>query len=421
MDASPTDVISLNRALIENLKGMGYIQTSNVEDAFRAIPRHFFISGVPLDQVYQDKVFVTKEIDGKPASSCEQPAIVAIMLEQLGLQAGQRVLEIGAGTGHTAGLVAHIVGTTGKVITMDIEPELVSTAREHLVSAGLDRVQVVCADGWAGYPAEAPYDRILLTVASWDLAPAWLEQLRPTGRIVLPLDLKFGLQKSMALERVGDHLESVSVRDCGFMRLRGDSAYWPSGSGSHVELAPGLDLWSAEDRELNRAEIYSLVTGRFQEFPTGVRVTLGDFWKGLRFWRALMYTDNCVLRATDEAVDRDSIPSVIRHADSRQNSNGTGGLLGNTSLAVWSFGSANVPLMEESEGMSPLDVYVRLYGSDETCARRLIEQIQTWDAEGRPAESGLRVKVFPIDDDYAPSASEILIKKRWTQLVLDWP
>src|SRR5512142_1102599 len=109
MDSAASDVAALNSALIDQLKRMGVIQTPPVETAFHAIPRHLFVPGVPLEQVYQDKVIVTKELEGQPASSCEQPAIVAVMLEQLGLERGQRVLEIGAGTGHTAALIAHIV------------------------------------------------------------------------------------------------------------------------------------------------------------------------------------------------------------------------------------------------------------------------------------------------------------------------
>ncbi len=172
MEPTAPDVATLNETLIQKLKGMGVIQTAPVEAAFRAIPRHLFVPGVPLEQVYADQVIVTKELDGQPTSSCEQPAIVAIMLEQLGLERGQHVLEIGTGTGHTAALVAHTVGKEGRVTTLDIEPELVASAREHLHSAGLDHVQVVCADGWAGYPEEARYDRILLTVAAWDISPA---------------------------------------------------------------------------------------------------------------------------------------------------------------------------------------------------------------------------------------------------------
>ena len=77
-----------------------------------------------------------RDEDGQPISSSSQPAIMAIMLDQLGLAPGQRVLEIGAGTGYNAALISHIVGAEGQVTSVDIDPELVGPAREHLASAG---------------------------------------------------------------------------------------------------------------------------------------------------------------------------------------------------------------------------------------------------------------------------------------------
>jgi protein-L-isoaspartate(D-aspartate) O-methyltransferase len=147
---------------------------------------------------------------------------MGIMLEQLGLEPGHKVLEIGAGTGYNAALMAHIVGETGQVVTVDIDEDLVEAAREHLRAAGCEQVQVVCADGGYGYPDLAPFDRIILTVGAPDITPAWWEQLKPAGRIVLPLMLK-GSMKSVAFERVEDHLRSLSVQDCGFIQLRATS------------------------------------------------------------------------------------------------------------------------------------------------------------------------------------------------------
>lgn len=102
--------------------------------AFRAIPRHLFIPRVPLEQVYQDKVIVTKEINGIPASSCEQSAIVAVMLEQLGLGLGQRVLEIGAGTGHTPALNGHLASGAGlRVRAYPLDREYAPSANEIVI------------------------------------------------------------------------------------------------------------------------------------------------------------------------------------------------------------------------------------------------------------------------------------------------
>ena len=78
---------------------------------------------------------------------------------------------------------------------------------------------MVQADGGDGWPPGAPYDRIIVTAGAWDIAPAWAGQLRPRGRLVLPLALRAGIQYSVAFEPAGGHLDSVSVLPCGFMRL----------------------------------------------------------------------------------------------------------------------------------------------------------------------------------------------------------
>jgi protein-L-isoaspartate(D-aspartate) O-methyltransferase len=106
-------VSTLHQALVDRLKCAGYIHTPAVEAAFRAVPRHLFLPAVAPDTVYTDEAIPTKRLDGKAVSSSSQPAIMAIMLEQLDLHPGHRVLEIGAGTGYNAALMAHIVGDSG--------------------------------------------------------------------------------------------------------------------------------------------------------------------------------------------------------------------------------------------------------------------------------------------------------------------
>ena len=165
-----TNPLALNQALIERLKQTGAIQSNRVETAFRSVPRHIFLP-MPLEKVYQDEAIITKRLDGQAISSSSQPAIMAVMLEQLDLEPGHRVLEIGAGTGYNAALMAKLVGETGQVITVDIDEDTVENARQHLATASA--VQVICADGWFGYPAAAPYDRIILIVGAWDIASAW--------------------------------------------------------------------------------------------------------------------------------------------------------------------------------------------------------------------------------------------------------
>ena len=150
MSNSPVEAAAYHQALIDKLCGDELIQSPLVEAAFRAVPRHLFLPDVPVDQAYEDRAIPTKFARGRAISSSSQPAMMAIMLEQLDLRPDQRVLEIGAGTGYNAALMAHIVGKTGQVTTLDIDEDIVAAARQHLHSVGADAVQVICADGWLG-------------------------------------------------------------------------------------------------------------------------------------------------------------------------------------------------------------------------------------------------------------------------------
>jgi protein-L-isoaspartate(D-aspartate) O-methyltransferase len=202
-----------------NLRGGGLSRT--VQEAFARVPRHIFVPEVGAAAAYRDEAFVIKcGPDGLPVSSSSQPAMMAIMIEQLGLLPGHRVLEIGTGSGYNAAVMAEVVGPGGQVVTIDIDPELVTRARSSLCEAGYDAVVVLCADGGYGDPAGAPFDRIVVTAGAWDIAPAWLEQLGPAGRLVLPLSLR-GIQLSVALERAGQDWVSRSAWRCGFVRMLG--------------------------------------------------------------------------------------------------------------------------------------------------------------------------------------------------------
>jgi protein-L-isoaspartate(D-aspartate) O-methyltransferase len=219
----------LHQAYVDHLKWQDHIRTPSVEAAFRAVPRHLFVPGHPVEEVYDveraigvrasDGSYTSNPYDRPWKSSSSQPAVYAIMLEQLQLEPGQRVLEIAAGTGYNAALMAHIVGGQGRVTTVDIDAEMAERARRHVESAGFRNVRVVCADGALGFPQDAPYDRIIVTVGVWDVAPAWRDQLSAQGRLLLPLMMGVDRthQLTVAFERADDHLRSVSVSGCGFM------------------------------------------------------------------------------------------------------------------------------------------------------------------------------------------------------------
>ncbi len=414
------DVSALQQALVDELKSKGLIQSACVEAAFRAVPRHLFVPDAPLDQVYRDTVIVTKKLDGVPVSSCSQPAMVAVMLEQLGLEPGHRVLEIGAGTGYNAALMAQIVGNAGQVITMDIDEDLIASAREHLSAAGFDRVQVVCADGWQGYPEAAPYDRIILTVGVWDVSPAWSQQLKSGGRLLMPLAIKAGAQKSVAFEQANGYLVSRSLKECGFMMMRGEST--PDIQPKTIPLGPepGLALGLSEPRAVDRDAVYGWLTGPARDWPAGVHVTLHELWSGVNLWLILHDEgDDCSLTAWGEMAERGIVPCLVGDTAAEKWC-ATGGVLTDQGLALLTRLPDPSPSLSRLREQASFDLYVRSYGPDDTPTQRLIERVKAWDSAGRPSSTGLRIRAYPPELKYNPLPGEFVVVRPWTQLVLNW-
>jgi len=171
--------------LIDSLIKEGWLKTPRIIEAFRQIKRVDFL---PDD--IKDLAELNEALPIGYGQTISQPLVVAFMLELLDPQPGEKILDIGSGSGWTSALLAQIVGEKGEVIAIDIIPELVEFGEKNVskydfVKKG--RALFICADGSKGYQKEAPFDKILASASAKELPRAWKEQLKVGGKIVTPI------------------------------------------------------------------------------------------------------------------------------------------------------------------------------------------------------------------------------------------
>jgi protein-L-isoaspartate(D-aspartate) O-methyltransferase len=220
-DPGPEEAEALRTRMVDRLVGSGVVTTPEVEQVLRLVPRHLFLSGVPLADAYRDEaVLVKRAAGGSPISSASQPTMVASMLEALDVRPGQRVLEIGTGTGYNAGLLAELAGPHGRVVSVELEGDLAGRAAETIARAVAHPVEVVAGDGALGYPPAAPYQRVVVTAGASRVLPTWEEQLAEGGRLVVPIVDAAGVGSVVVFDKVGGRLVAGADIPCAFLPLR---------------------------------------------------------------------------------------------------------------------------------------------------------------------------------------------------------
>ena len=167
--------------LIQIMKNSGFLNENKVELAIRKSPRHEFVPKSLLNKAYKDMpLSLMKD------QTISQPSTVSRMTELLQVKEGQKILEIGSGSGWQCAILSFLIGY-GKVFSIDRHPELVKFAKENLDKLGIQNVDVILGDGSLGLSRESPFDRIIITAACKKVPPPLFEQLSLDGLLIAPV------------------------------------------------------------------------------------------------------------------------------------------------------------------------------------------------------------------------------------------
>jgi protein-L-isoaspartate(D-aspartate) O-methyltransferase len=212
--AEPSDERSAERErmVAEQIEARG-IRDPRVLAALRRVPRHRFVPEAQRASAYEDRALPIAA-----GQTISQPLIVALMSELAAVSRGERVLEVGTGSGYQAAVLAEL---GARVYSIEIVPELAASARAALAACGYERVHVSTGDGYRGLPERAPFDAILVTAAPDHVPQPLVDQLAVGGRLVIPVGDDF--QELRVLQRTRAGIEERVVSNVLFVPMTGEA------------------------------------------------------------------------------------------------------------------------------------------------------------------------------------------------------
>jgi protein-L-isoaspartate(D-aspartate) O-methyltransferase len=170
--------------LVKKLIREGVLKTPKIVEAFRKLPRHEFVTREHTRSAYVDIALPTLK-----DSTISQPYTVAIMTEALNPKEGEKILEIGTGSGWQSCLIAYCLGGKGKLISLEIDKDLAEFGKKNVRKFGFKNISIINSDGSLGYEKEAPYDKIIFTCAAPEIPQVIKDQLKIGGIIIIPLGM----------------------------------------------------------------------------------------------------------------------------------------------------------------------------------------------------------------------------------------
>jgi protein-L-isoaspartate(D-aspartate) O-methyltransferase len=350
MDNSPQS------ALVEQLRTLNEHYDARLLDAFSAVDRGTFIDqmwaqnwletgqswqrcnsdqSIEMAKIYTDAPIVTAAEGSVPLSSSTRPSLMADMLQELDIQSGDRVLEIGTGIGYNAAIMAMLARPTGAIQSYELDNKLAARARANLRRAGTpaESVKVVCGDGFSADLSTQAFNKIIATVACGDVSSSWLRALSQGGKLVVPLD-HAGVQPLVAVQILDNRAVGHVVGWSTFMQGQGMCAptgRWPSGIVvQDVAEVPIIEqqMWPTLgngkilrylDLPQDEADFFfhlALHDSSAVWTPWGIGLTTGPAWVAV---------SRGILRAQGDEVSRNEVLEKLQDAFAHWNSLGRPG------------------------------------------------------------------------------------------------
>jgi len=204
-----TDFTTLRERMVERQIAARGLDDPKLLAAFRAVPREQFVSADHAGYAYQDSPLPIES-----GQTISQPYIVALTIYAAGIGPGDKVLEVGAGSGYAAAVIGQIAG---EVVAIERHHELVELSRQRMKRLGYGNIQIFEGDGTLGWPAEAPFDAIVAAASGSHVPQSWIAQLKLGGRIVMPLGSPHSVQSLVKVTKQGDG--SLIQEDLGGVRF----------------------------------------------------------------------------------------------------------------------------------------------------------------------------------------------------------
>jgi protein-L-isoaspartate(D-aspartate) O-methyltransferase len=362
------------------------------EKAFLETPRHLFVKRYRLEAsaewcevnesnleqhlpiLYRNHALtLLGDTDDSIRSTISQPSLVLYMLDLLKLEPGQKVFELGAGSGWNAALMGHIVGLEGRVYSLEIIPEMVKTASEAIASLGIKNVEIIQGDGGGGYATGAPFDRAVFTAGSYDVPRHFYEQVKNGGLLLIVIKNEGGGDCLFLLRKAEDHFESITALPCGFISMTGR---YSIDSLDPVALETLPEWAELKEREISRR----------------------PFWwggKGLGFiWRTLS------IRSFLSIIE----PLFKTFKVSKTEKRG----FDEHFFGLWDKENLSLVVAREDQLIA--------YGNS-GAEERLMRQIHNWCDLGMPGAVSFKLKTYPIDAPLSAGDKQWIVRRRESQFL----